>query len=389
MDGGARRNASLRMVPSRQVPEDRPKPRAAARAGTAKPGAKRRQGRAKRMPRQGGLRVGVGGAVQSSRTTHPTQDPPPKHPRQHKPHGATRHPPPHPPAAARARRAKPGANGAGKAEQSARRAREDYGWGWAGRFNQAVPPTPPKTRPPNTRGSTSRTAPPATHLPIHPRQREPAGRSPAPKAPARRRKAPAAPGRITGGGGRGGVTKTDADTGADTGTDADTGTGTDTGTGADTRADPKTPAAARARRAKPGANAPARRSKANAAPGRITGGGGRGGAIKPYHPSHPRPAPLTPAAARAGTAKPGAKRRQGRAKRMPRQGGLRVGVGGAVQSNRTTQPTQHPTPPNTRGSTSRTAPPRPSNPRIPFRRAPVCLAVAGGVRRFDPIGCIG
>jgi len=36
----------------------------------------------------------------------------------------------------------------------------------------------------------------------------------------------------------------------------------------------------------------------------------------------------TPAAARAGTAKPGAKRRQARAKRRVRQGGLRVGVGG-------------------------------------------------------------
>jgi len=58
-------------------------------------------------------------------------------------------------AAARARRAKPGAKGAGKAEQSERRAREDYGWGWAGRFNQTSPHNPPKTRPPNTRGSTS------------------------------------------------------------------------------------------------------------------------------------------------------------------------------------------------------------------------------------------
>ena len=152
--------------------------------------------------------------------------------------------------------------------------------------------------------------------------------------------------------------------------------------------------------------APARRSKANAAPGRITGGGGRGGASKPYHATHPTPPPpkhprqrepegrsparsagkaeqsecraredygwgwagrcqasrttqptqhppsQTPAAARARRAKPGAKRRQGRAKRMPRQGGLRVGVGGAVQASRTTQPTQHPRPPNTRGSAS-------------------------------------
>jgi hypothetical protein len=39
-------------------------------------------------------------------------------------------------------------------------------------------------------------------------------------------------------------------------------------------------------------------------------------------------APLRQAVARARRAKPGAKRRQGRAKRLPRQGGLRVGVGG-------------------------------------------------------------
>ena len=45
--------------------------------------------------------------------------------------------------------------GAGKAEQSECRAREDYGWGWAGRFNQTKPRSPPKTRPPNTRGSAS------------------------------------------------------------------------------------------------------------------------------------------------------------------------------------------------------------------------------------------
>ena len=37
------------------------------------------------MPRQGGLRAGVGGAVSTSRTSQPTQDPPPQHPRQHKP----------------------------------------------------------------------------------------------------------------------------------------------------------------------------------------------------------------------------------------------------------------------------------------------------------------
>jgi len=52
---------------------------------------------------------------------------------------------------------------AGKAEQSDRRAREDYGWGWAGRFNQTSPHNQSNTPPPNTRGSTSRTAPPAPH----------------------------------------------------------------------------------------------------------------------------------------------------------------------------------------------------------------------------------
>ncbi len=55
--------------------------------------------------------------------------------------------------------------------------------------------------------------------------------------------------------------------------------------------DPHPPAAARARRAKPGANAPARQSEAHAAPGRITGGGGRGGVNKPCQATHPRPDP--------------------------------------------------------------------------------------------------
>jgi len=65
---------------------------------------------------------------------------------------------PKPCAEARARRAKPGAEGAGKAERSECRAREDYGRGWAGRCQQAVPANPPKIRPPNTRGSTSQSA---------------------------------------------------------------------------------------------------------------------------------------------------------------------------------------------------------------------------------------
>ena len=57
------------------------------------------------------------------------------------------------------------ARSAGKAERSERRAREDYGWGWAGRFNQTSPRSPPNTHPPNTRGSTSRTATPTPPTP--------------------------------------------------------------------------------------------------------------------------------------------------------------------------------------------------------------------------------
>ncbi len=54
---------------------------------------------------------------------------------------------------------------AGKAEQSDRRAREDYGWGWAGGVTKPNHPPHPSTRPPNTRGSPSRTAPPAPPTP--------------------------------------------------------------------------------------------------------------------------------------------------------------------------------------------------------------------------------
>ncbi len=64
-------------------------------------------------------------------------------------------------AAPRARRVKPGAKGAAKAERSDRRAREDYGWGWVGGVIKPNHPTNPNTPPPNTRGSTSRTSPPA------------------------------------------------------------------------------------------------------------------------------------------------------------------------------------------------------------------------------------
>ena len=120
-----------------------PQTSAAARARRAKPGAKRRQGRAKRMPRQGGLRVGVGGAVQTSRTTHPTQHPAPPNTRgSASPKGE-------------ARRVR-----AGKAEQSECRAREDYRWGWAGGVTKPKHPPSPSTTPQDTRGSTSRSTKP-------------------------------------------------------------------------------------------------------------------------------------------------------------------------------------------------------------------------------------
>ncbi len=103
----------------------------------------RRQGRATRMPRQGGLRVGVGGAVQTSRTTQPTQ-----------------HPRPQPPAAARARRAKPGANAPARqsdANAAPGRITGGGGRGGANKPYHAAHPTPP---PPTTRGSTSHSTPP-------------------------------------------------------------------------------------------------------------------------------------------------------------------------------------------------------------------------------------
>ncbi len=52
------------------------------------------------------------------------------------------------------------ARSAGKAKRSASRAREDYGWGWAGRFNQTVPGNPPKTRSPKHPRQPSRSTQP-------------------------------------------------------------------------------------------------------------------------------------------------------------------------------------------------------------------------------------
>ncbi len=90
------------------------------------------------------------------------------------------------------------------------------------------------------------------------------------------------------------------------------------------RANPAPPrqAEARARRAKPGANAPARQSEANAAPGRTTGGGGRGGSTKPYPLTHPRSDPPAPAAAQANQRRR-AVRRSPPSRFFPRPGDLR------------------------------------------------------------------
>ena len=114
----------------------------------------------------------------------------------------------------------------------------------------------------------------------------------------------------------------------------------------------QTPAAARARRAKPGANAPARQSKANAAPGRITGGGGRAvQASRTTQPTqHPRPPNTRGSASPKGEARREAPARQSEANAAP--GRITGGGGRAVQASRTTQPTQHPRRPNTRGSAS-------------------------------------
>ena len=86
----------------------------AARARRAKPGATRRQGNAKRMPRQGGLRVGAGGRCNQTKPRTPPNTPPPTHPRQREPEGRSP------------------AQRAAKATRSVCRGREDYGWGWAG-----------------------------------------------------------------------------------------------------------------------------------------------------------------------------------------------------------------------------------------------------------------
>ncbi len=64
---------------------------AGARALRAKPGATRRQGRAKRMPRQGGLRVGVGGRCNQTKPRTQFNTPAAKHPRQREPFDSAQH----------------------------------------------------------------------------------------------------------------------------------------------------------------------------------------------------------------------------------------------------------------------------------------------------------
>ena len=72
---------------------------------------------------------------------------------------------------------------------------------------------------------------------------------------------------------------------------------------------------------------------------------------------------------------PARMRRQGGAKRPPRQGGLRVGVGGAVQSNLTTQPTQQPAPPTPAAAQAERRRPPPQHPRQrePFSGGTFCM----------------
>ena len=143
----------------------------ASRNGEARREAPARQSEANAAPGRITGGGGRGGSTKPYHAAHPT--PPPPQP--------TR-------GSASRERAKPGAKRRRKAERSDRRAREDYGWGWAGRCQQAVPGHPPKTRPPpSTRGSASpkggrcnRTDVPPT-APIPP----PAAPSPAPRSPRR------------------------------------------------------------------------------------------------------------------------------------------------------------------------------------------------------------
>ena len=57
---------------------------------------------------------------------------------------------------------------AAKPKQSDGRGREDYGWGWAGRFNQTIPGHPLGTPSHNTRGSTPPESKPQRNAPTTP-----------------------------------------------------------------------------------------------------------------------------------------------------------------------------------------------------------------------------
>ena len=111
------RRHSSRVHPSGAIKTSAPPPHktASARARRAKPGANAPPSPSEAQGAEGGLRVGVGGAVLTSRTRPPTQDPPPPHPRQREPAGRS---------PARMRR---------QAQAKRMPRREDYGWGWAGR----------------------------------------------------------------------------------------------------------------------------------------------------------------------------------------------------------------------------------------------------------------
>ncbi len=199
---------------------------------------------------------------------------------------------------------------AGKAERSDRRAREDYGWGWAGRCNQAVPPNQVRTPLHHTRGSTSRTSPPA------PKPTDPPNStrgSASPKGEARRKRAGKAE-------------------------RSDRRAREDYGWGWAARCNQTVPP--------------------NQLKTPLPNTRGSTSRTPP-----PAPPPTDPPNSTRGSASPKGEarrqgRRQGRAKRMPRQGGLRVGVGG--RCNQTVPPNQLKTPlHHTRGSTSRTSPPAP------------------------------
>ena len=83
------RIAFPRAPPYGDMSNNVPRRQAAARARRAKPGAKRRQARAQRRARQGGLRVGVGGRCNQTKPPNPPNPPATQHPRQRAPFDGT------------------------------------------------------------------------------------------------------------------------------------------------------------------------------------------------------------------------------------------------------------------------------------------------------------